>query len=302
MGPGIAAVVALAGCTVTLVGRSPDSVARGEASFRSALAFLAEHGIVSVDEASAAAQRLRLAQGPQAAAPADLVIESIVENLAIKQQFFRQMESIFDSHTILASNTSGLRISDIAALMERPERAVTTHFWNPGHLMPLVEVIQGEKTSNETVDRAYRFLKRCGKQPIIGRKDLAGQIANRLQHALVREAIYMVQEGIASAEDVETAVKAGFGLRLPVYGPLEHGDAVGLDLMLVVQNTILPSLCNATEALPLLQSLVASGNLGASTGQGFYNWHQRSIEQLRRERDLFLVERVKAAKQASKET
>ena len=296
MGPGIAATSALAGCTTTLVGRSAGAVERGKASCLAALDFLLAHEVISQQERRTAGANLTFTQDQAVAAPADLMIEAIAENLAVKQQFFSEMEALFAPETILASNTSALRITDIAAGLKRPERAVTAHFWNPPHLVPLVDVMQGEMTSEETVQRVYHFLKRCGKRPVLGRKDVPGQIGNRLQAALMREAFYMVQEGIASVEDVETAIKAGFGLRLPVYGPLEHSDLVGIDLAVAVESTILPSLCNATEPLAVLRNMAAAGNLGAKTGQGFYNWHERSAEQVRRERDEFLVDRMKVAR------
>lgn len=228
---------------------------------------------------------------------ADLVIEAIVEHLPTKQAFFRELDALCPPAVILSSNTSGLRISDIASLMTHPERAVTTHFWNPGHLMPLVEVIQGEHTSEETVQRMHRFLQRCGKRPVIGRKDVPGQICNRLLQAVIRECIYMVQEGIASAADVEMALKAGAGRRFPVYGPLEHLDAIGLDLGIAVQTSVLPSLCNSTRPGQYLKELVAGGHRGAATGQGFYDWQARSVDELRHTRDLWLVQRMKEARQ-----
>ncbi len=296
MGPGIAVVTAMAGCQTTLVGRSPASLADGRARFESALAFMVENEVVSDAEAAAAAARLVTSMDLDAAAEADIAIESIVESLATKQEFFAALDDICPAEVILASNTSGLRISEIALRMTCPERAVTTHFWNPGHLMPLVEVIQGERTNEETVQRTYAFLLRCGKRPVIGRKDVPGQICNRLLQAVTRECIYMVQEGIASAEDVETALKAGAGLRFPVYGPLEHADAVGLDLALKVQTSVLPSLCSASEPGQYLKGLVAEGNLGAASGQGFHNWETRDVGELRRTRDLFLVQRMKEAR------
>jgi 3-hydroxybutyryl-CoA dehydrogenase len=296
MGPGIAVSTTLAGYPTTLIARSAESAARGRAGYEKALAFLVENAAATVEEAAAATARLSTTTEMPAAAACDLVIESIVEHLPTKQQFFRELDDLCPPNVILATNTSGLRISDIAAHMARPERAVTTHFWNPGHLMPLVEVIQGERTSEETVQRAYRFLLRCGKRPVIGRKDLPGQICNRLQQALIREAIYMVQEGIASPEDVETALKAGSGLRWPVYGPLEHADVVGTKLSLAVQATVLPSLCNATEPAQLLKDMLEAGDLGVRSGKGFHDWTVRSANDLIRTRDHWLVERMKEAR------
>lgn len=298
MGPGIAVATTLAGVATTLVGRSPQSVARGMANYEASLAFLSEHEAVAPEQAAAARERLMTSIDMAAVSAADLVIESIVEHLPTKQAFFVELEALCAPDTVITSNTSGLRITDIAAKMCHPERAVTTHFWNPAHLMPLVEVIQGERTNEGTVQAAYQFCLRCGKRPVIGRKDLPGQVCNRLFQAVIREAVYMVQEGIASAEDVETAIKAGMGLRFPVWGPLEHLDAVGLDLGVRVQGTVLPSLCNATEPGQLLQDLVAAGHLGAGTGQGFHDWSQRSMDELKRTRDLFLVERYKAAQRS----
>jgi 3-hydroxybutyryl-CoA dehydrogenase len=297
MGPGIALVANLAGWPVTLIGISPEEIAKGLQGYQTSLDFLVEHGAVAPEEAALAKTRLQTSLDVADVRYANLVVEAIIEHLPTKQDLFRKLDGLCPPETLLASNTSGLRITDIAACMQlHPERAVTTHFWNPAHLMPLVEVIQGEKTSNETVQTTADFLRRCGKRPVIGRKDLPGQICNRLFQAVIREAIYLVQAGVATPEDVETAVKAGMGLRFPVYGPLEHLDAVGLDLGIAVQSSVLPSLCNSSEPGELLSSLVAEGKLGAKTGEGFYDWSQRSVDELRSTRDLFLVERLKEAR------
>jgi 3-hydroxybutyryl-CoA dehydrogenase len=264
------------GGPVTLIGISDDEVAKGLRGYQAALGFLVEHGAVAPEEAAQAQTRLKTSLNIEDVRSADLVIEAIIEHLPTKQELFQRLDALCPSATILASNTSGLRITDI--------------------LMPLVEVIQGEKTSDETVQKTYEFLKCCGKQPVIGRKDLPGQICNRLFQAVIREAIYLVQAGVATPQDVETAIKAGMGLRFPVYGPLEHLDLVGLDLGVAVQTTVLPSLCNSGEPGELLRSLVAEGKLGAKSGQGFYNWSERSIVELQRTRDLFLVERLKEAR------
>jgi 3-hydroxybutyryl-CoA dehydrogenase len=297
MGPGIALVANLAGWQVTLIGISAEEIAKGLRAYQAALDFLVEHGAVSPEEAAQAKPRLKTSLELADVRFADLVVEAIFEHLPTKQELFQKLDELCPPETILASNTSGLRISDIAACMQlHPERAVTTHFWNPAHLMPLVEVIQGDKTSDETVAITADFIRRCGKRPVVGHKDLPGQVCNRLFQAVIREAIYLVQAGVASAEDVETAVKAGMGLRFPVYGPLEHLDAVGLDLGLAVQSSVLPSLCNSSQPGELLSSLVTEGKLGAKSGAGFYDWSQRSVDELRRTRDLFLVERLKEAR------
>jgi 3-hydroxybutyryl-CoA dehydrogenase len=298
MGPGIAVVTALAGCRTTLIGRTAESVARGRAAFDAALAFMVETGVVSPGEAASAAAQLTTATATAAAVPAGMVVEAIAEHLPTKQELFATLDELCPAETILASNTSGLRITDLAVRMRRPERAVTSHLWNPPHLMPLVEVMQGARTSEDTVQRTVRFWLRCGKQPVIGRKDAPGQIGNRLQHALMREALYIVQEGIASAEDVDKAIKAGPGLRWPVYGPFDHMDVVGLGLVETIQATVLPSLCNSTEPSPYLHALVAAGQLGVRTGQGIYDWHVRSSEEVLRARDRFLAERMKEARTA----
>ncbi|HEY9076064.1 MAG TPA: 3-hydroxyacyl-CoA dehydrogenase NAD-binding domain-containing protein [Anaerolineaceae bacterium] len=300
MGPGIAFIVAQAGCQVTLVDIDDEHVRQGRVKFEGVGNFLVQHGVITPLEADSARSRLTFTTDRSNLKNADLVIECIPEHLPTKQKFFASLEYDCPPATILASNTSGLRISDIALLMQHPERAVTTHFWMPAHLIPLVEVIQGEKTAPEIADRVAAFLRRCGKKPVIGRKDLPGQICNRLFQAVIREASYMVQEGVASTEDVETAVKAGMGIRFPVYGPLEHLDSVGLDLALAVQASVLPSLCNSSEPVQLLKDLVAAGNLGAKTGRGFYDWTTRSVDELRSNRDLFLVERLIAEKKAQK--
>jgi len=294
MGPGIAVATTLAGVKTQLIGRSADSVARGVAGYEAALAFLAEHEAVTTDEAAAARSRLIAGADLRAVGEVDLIVESIVEHLPTKQEMMVTLEGLCGVQTFISSNTSGLRITDIAAQMTHPERAVTTHFWNPAHLMPLVEVIQGERTADATVDSVYAFCRRIGKEPVVGRKDLPGQVCNRLFQAVIREAIDLVEQGIASPEGVETAIKAGMGLRFPVWGPLEHLDAVGLDLGLKVQATVLPSLCRSAEPARLLNDLVAEGHLGAKTGRGFYDWATRSMDELKQTRDLFLVERFKA--------
>jgi 3-hydroxybutyryl-CoA dehydrogenase len=289
MGPGIALSLARGGCRVALVGRSPESVQRGFDRLDEALAYLVDRDLLSPDESPTIRARVwgtsDLAEG---AAEAGLVQESIPEDLQAKRELFGRLEHICRPETLLTSDTSGLRISDIAVDLRHPQRTATMHFWYPPHLIPLVEITQGERTDPDTVEALSELMRRCGKAPVVARKDVPGQVANRLQHALFREAVYMVQEGIASAEDVDLALKMGPGRRWPVYGVLEHHDVVGIDLGLSVQRSLLPGLCRSAEPLPLLEEKVARGELGVKTGRGFYDWSERDAEAVKELRDSFL--------------
>src|SRR5204863_671572 len=181
-------------------------------------------------------------------ARADLVVESAPENMEFKQNLFAHLDSIAKPNAVLTSNTSGLSITAIAARCTRPERVLTTHFWNPPHLMPLVEIVKGEKTSEAVAEAVRGLLAACGKTPVVVKKDRPGQLGNRLQMALMREAAYIVGEGIADADDVDTVVKNGFGLRMPAYGTLEHMDVTGLDLGLAVVEYVARDLYNEPRA------------------------------------------------------
>jgi 3-hydroxybutyryl-CoA dehydrogenase len=196
----------------------------------------------------------------------------------------------WDSSPILCSNTSGISITAIASKSARRERILTTHFWNPPHLMPLVEVSVSEWTSPQIADGVLHLLRACGKVPVLVRHDRPGQLGNRIQHAMIRECVNIVQEGIASAEDVDLAVKTGVGLRLPAYGVFEHGDMVGLDLVKAVQNYVLPDLTPVKEAGRLHQEKVARGELGVKSGRGFLEWTPKKAEEVRARRDAFLIQ------------
>lgn len=289
MGPGMALVFAQGGCRVALVGRSDASLERGRARLEAALGFLVDRELLAPDGAAPLRERVSLTTDLEGAvAGAALVQESIVENLEEKRALFARLADLCPAQTLLTSDTSGLLISDIARGLPHPGRFATMHFWNPPFLVPLVELTQGEETAGETVEALAALLRRCGKTPVVARKDVPGQIANRLQHALLREALYMVQEGIASAEDVDLALKMGPGRRWPVYGVLEHHDVVGLDLGLAVHSSLVPGLCRAGEPLPILRDMVEQGRLGVKAGRGFYDWSERDAEAVKARRDAFL--------------
>ncbi len=294
MGPGIAATLALGGVPVTIISRTEAGAVDGAAKATLQLNQLIENGFGSGRSAAEIAGSAVL---ENSVAQASLVIESAPESMAFKQELFARLDSIARPDAVLASNTSGLSITAIASLCRRPERVLTAHFWNPPHLMPLVEVVMGEKTDPRVADDLMILLRQCGKTPVLIRKDRPGQLGNRLQMALLREACAIVEQGIASVEDVDLAAKTGFGLRLPVYGIFEHQDAVGLDMGLGILDYIAADLYNEPRAPDFYRNKVDEGKLGAKVGEGFYNWRERGAEEgidaVKKRRDAFVLDVVK---------
>lgn len=295
MGPGIAVCLARGGLETTIVSRTDEGAQGGIETAHSQLGVIAEHGLMTTAEAEAAHGRLSASTDLDGAvATADWVFESAPEDLELKQNLFERLDAIAPSETILASNTSGLSIAQIGASCEHPKRVLTAHWWNPPHLMRLVEIVRCDKTADAAVDRTRALLERCGKAAVVVKKDRPGQLGNRLQHALVREAIHIVAEGIADAEDVDLAAKAGFGLRLPVYGIFEHQDGVGLDLVLAIQEYVNQDLARQPHAHQLLRQMVADGRSGVKAGQGFHDWKKKDWEEVRERRDAFILHFLKS--------
>lgn len=206
-----------------------------------------------------------------AVAAADVVIEAVAERLPVKQELFARIDGL-NADAVLATNTSVLPVTEIARRVRRPERAVGTHWWYPPELIPVVEVVRGRSTSDETMRRAEDLLRGVGKTPVRVERDLPGFIGNRLQHALWREAIALVADGVCDAETVDLVVRNTIGLRLGGMGPLENADYVGLDLTLAIHEAVLPSLNRDPSPSPLLRRLVGEGRLGARAGGGFLAW------------------------------
>jgi 3-hydroxybutyryl-CoA dehydrogenase len=295
MGPGIALTLALGGLRATVLSRAHSTAAEGLDKARRQLDVLVENGLVNPQKADAARGLLSASSEFDSNIEAvDLVIESAPENMEFKQNLFARMDSLAAPSTVLASNTSGLSITDVASRCRYPERVMTTHFWNPPHLMPLVEVVRGARTDPDLATSIRDLLAACGKVPVIVKRDTPGQLGNRLQSALVREAIHIVQEGIADVEEVDLAAKSGFGLRLPVYGILEHQDMVGLDMALSIGEYVSRDLYNKPEPPALIREKVARGDLGVKTGLGFYDWSKKDAAAVRARRDRFVLAFLKS--------
>jgi 3-hydroxybutyryl-CoA dehydrogenase len=294
MGPGIAFTLASVGCKTKIFARTEESMEKGVEAFRRILDVLKSEGCLAADRVAPIRDLVSGTTDLESSVRgADLIIESIPENLALKQDFFSRVEDCCPAQAILTSNTSGLPATSISAHLHLAERFAVTHFWNPPHLMPLVEVVKGEKTSMETVSLLSGLLARAGKKPVTVLKDTPGQLGNRLFQALLREAIHIVEEGIASVEDVDSAIKNGLGRRFPVYGPLEHNDVVGLDTLYAIQSYISESLCSRQKPSELLKKMFDNGDLGVKTGKGFYDWRVRQGHELTDKRDRFLLDLLK---------
>jgi 3-hydroxybutyryl-CoA dehydrogenase len=274
MGHGIAQVFALAGHDVNIT----DTVLQNLDTVKARIAAnLRDLG----DDENVVARVLPCVDLTEAVRDADYVVEAIPENLALKQKLFAELERRVRRDTILASNTSVIPITAIMQELSRRERALGTHWWNPPFLVPLVEVIETQWTSPQVVARTMELHQAAGKKPAHVKKDVPGFIGNRLQHALWREAIALVEHGICDAETVDAVIKASFGRRLAVLGPLENADLVGTDLTLAIHDTVLPAIENRPGPSPYLQDLVAAGKLGFKSGEGFRKWSPEQQAALR---------------------
>ena len=228
---------------------------------------------------------------------ADLVMDCIAEVLAEKVALFRALPRTQARPAIFLTTTSGLSITDLGRQSGTGPRLVGTHFWNPPHLMPLVEVIRGQDTTAEVVEQVLEVVRSIDKIPVRVNQDVPGFIGNRLLHALWREAINLVQRGIASPADVDRVARLTFGLRLPAVGPLENMDLVGLDLVQTIHQYLLADLSNSPAPLPLLNDQVQQGQLGMKSGHGFYDWQTRDPKALIERRDRQIVHQLAWLKQ-----
>jgi 3-hydroxybutyryl-CoA dehydrogenase len=274
MGHGIAEVFALAGHDVTITDTVMQNLDTAKSRIGENLHDLGEDASVVVRIHPC----IDLAEAVQ---EADYVVEAVSENLPLKQKLFAEIERHVRADTILASNTSVIPITSIMEGLKKRDRALGTHWWNPPFLVPLVEVIETKWTSPRAVAWTMDLHAAAGKKPAHVKKDVPGFIGNRLQHALWREAISLVERGICDAETVDAVVKASFGRRLAVLGPIENADMVGTDLTLAIHETVLPAIDRRPKPSPYLRRLVTDGKLGFKSGEGFRKWSAEDQAALR---------------------
>ena len=281
MGADVAIVLARGGCRVTVIDPGEAKRAALQAHVRQGLAPLGLER--RADQVMAVADLSSVAWHDVA-----LVVECIPENLPMKQQLFAELLTHAPASALLASNSSSFPISAIAQGLASRQRMLGLHFFMPAHLVPLVEVVSGPDSDPELADSLCAFMRGCGSVPVLVRKDKPGFLANRLQHALAREAFAMIDEGMATPEDVDAAVRFGFGFRYLAAGPVLQRDHAGLDVHCAAAATMYPSLSNASQPARALQDRVSAGQLGMKAGAGFYDWpeNRRLAERARYDRLL----------------
>ena len=294
MGHGIAQVFALAGYNVLLRDIKQEFLTNAVNRTKDNLQKLSAAGLVQKEEIEATLSRLKTTLDmKEALANSDFMIEAASENIDLKKQIFREADKFSPEHTILATNTSGLQIADIAAVTNRPGQVIGTHFWNPPYLLRAVEVVKGAGTTDKTVKVTCDLLAKVGKKPVVVKKDIPGQIGIRVLYAMLREAMSLVEKQVASPEDIDTVVKETLGTRLPVVGVLELADLSGVDLVLMVSKRLFKDLDNDPQPSKFLENMVADGQTGIKSLKGFYNWTPESATSIVKKRDEHLLRILK---------
>jgi 3-hydroxyacyl-CoA dehydrogenase len=294
MGHGIAQVFGIKGYRVNLYDKDPGILERAPEKIRANLQLFLELKVIEKSDLELCLSSINLCHAMSDLCKGrDIIIEAVSENLKVKQLVFAEMERYTSKQVLLCTNTSGIRIEKISEGLQNKDRVVGTHFWNPPHAVPCVEVVKSEHTSDEAFKTILDLMKKVGKEPVRVLKDVPGFLGNRLQLALFREALSLVEHGIAGAEDIDRVVKYGFGSRLPFIGPFETMDLAGHDLGYEVQKYLFPELCSDLKPLNVLKRMVDDGLLGVKTGKGFYEWNDKTINDTIHRRDLGLLELAK---------
>jgi 3-hydroxybutyryl-CoA dehydrogenase len=276
MGHGFAQVFAQKGVPVSLYDIQEEILKRASLRISANLDTFIQHGIIHQKEKKAALEKIITSMDlGEAVHNADFILEAVPEIMDLKKEIFKKLDQLAPPHTILASNTSGLSITEIGAVTQRPEKTIITHGGNPPHIIPVIEIVRGEKTSDETAELTYRLMLKLGKQPVRLLKEVPGFLFNRLQFALYREALHCLEAGVATAEDIDLVVKAGYGFRLPVLGPLETSDFGGLDTFYRISQNLFPDLSDV------------------KTGEGIYKYPPAVARRKIKERDRRLLQQLK---------
>jgi 3-hydroxybutyryl-CoA dehydrogenase/5-formyl-3-hydroxy-2-methylpyridine 4-carboxylate dehydrogenase len=295
MGPGMAATFARNGFDTALFDVKPEQLEKAKGAVDFVYTILTGGGFMTAVDADAGRGRISYTTDlADAVTGADIVVETVPEQKDLKQQVFQDIEPLVGDEVILASNTSGIPISDLASVTRVPGRVVGMHWSNPPHLIPVIEVIRGEQTSDETARKTVEIVEKIGMVPAIVDRDVAGFVENRILYAIMREALHLLDEGVASAEAIDTITKWGIGYKLAVIGPLELLDMAGLDIYTSVASYLNASLNASPEVSKTVTDKVAAGRLGIKTQGGLFDYTPERIQQLQQQRGRKLVATRKA--------
>jgi 3-hydroxybutyryl-CoA dehydrogenase len=294
MGTGIAAVFAAAKVKVTLIDTDQKRLDESKHRIHGIAAELLSAELIQENPETVAA-RVVTALDLESCKESDLILEAIFENLEAKHALYTQLEQIVSPAAIIGSNTSGLLPSELCRPFHHPERFLVVHFWNPPHAIPLVEVVPNPATKPEVVETVLQFLRSIGTDPVLVAKEIPGFIGNCLQYAILREALAIVRSGAATAEAVDTAMKASLGPRYSVVGPIETADLGGLDTFFTIASYLMPLLAKDEDVLQLMKEKVAAGKTGLRSGEGFYSWPEERAAAVIARRNRALLQHRKAS-------
>lgn len=282
IGASLAALFTGNGYDTVMYGINESEVAAGLSNYKNNYDDLIKKNLVSRKQADAAGRRLKATRNYQDIADADFIFECVVEKLEVKHSVYAEVERHCSRFKAIVSSSSALSTDDLCkGLSKHPEKMAVAHPYNPPHLVPCIEVVKGRQTSQEAVDIICSVMESCGRAPVIMNRSAPGFIANRLQHALYREAVFMVEQGIASPQDVDKALMTSFAPRYTSIGLFQHFDYAGLDMIKSIHDYLYPDLCNAESTQDLLEKAIKKGNLGCKTGKGILDWSDVDMDEFR---------------------
>jgi 3-hydroxyacyl-CoA dehydrogenase len=294
MGHGIAQVFAQSGYNVILRDVKQEFLTNAVSRMKDNLTTLSTAGFVQKEKIDSILSRVTTTLDmKEAVAEADFLIEAATENIDLKKQIFKEADEFSPTNTVLATNTSSLPIAEVARATNRPMKVIGTHFWNPPYLLRAVEIVKGPETTDETVTLTYDLLTNVGKKPVVVNKDVPGQIGIRILYAMLREAISLVEKGVASPEHIDTVVKEALGTRLSVLGVLELADLSGVDLTFMVARRLFKDLENSAMPSKFLEAMVTEGRNGIKSLKGFYDWTPESVDSIIKKRDEHLLKTLR---------
>lgn len=285
MGYSMAQIFAKYNFDVTIYDLKDEAIENARNRIQENTKILIEEHELTIEEEEKLHQHLTYTTDKTCFENCDLVVESIIEKVEIKQSFYKEISKIVREDTILATNTSGISINTLASAVYKPERFIGMHWFNPSHLILLIEIIKGDHTLDSVAQSIKDLSIQIGKKPVIVQKDVLGFVANRIQFAVLREALYLVEQGVISKEDIDAVMKYGLGFRYAYLGPLEVADFGGLDTFYHISDYLMEDLCNDTKVPHELAELYESGHFGIKTQQGFYDYHDGKDHEAIKNRD-----------------